>query len=243
MEARHERLGTLDCIVIDGSEKVRALLILCHGYGAPGNDLAGLAPYLHSQLGEHAADYRMVFPAAPQSLAEMGWGDARAWWPINMARLAEMFQTARFDELHVQTPPGIDEARQDLVKTVAAAQSAWDQPVPLILGGFSQGAMVSMDAALRGLANPPDLLVQLSGTLICQSAWTMALRDGKLRATKVLQSHGRRDPVLPFSSAETLRDLLAVNKVDVDFHAFDGPHTIDAEMLTILATAMIELVS
>lgn len=86
-----------------------------------------------------------------------------------------------------------------------------------------------MDVALRGTMPPPKTLVQFSGTLICQTQWTASLP--RLSETKVLQSHGRIDPILPFTSAESLRDVLREGDVDVDFVAFQGPHTIETDAL------------
>ena len=43
-------------------------------------------------------------------------------------------------------------------------------PGRIVLGGFSQGAMVATDVALR-LEEPPAALVVLSGTLLCQDEW------------------------------------------------------------------------
>jgi len=42
----------------------------------------------------------------------------------------------------------------------------------------------------------------------------------------VLQSHGRRDPVLPFSQAQRLRSLLDEAGLDVAWLPFDGQHEI-----------------
>ena len=75
--------------------------------------------------------------------------------------------------------------------------------------------------------------IQFSGTLVCQHGWRDHL--GRLAGTRVYQSHGTFDPVLPFSSAESLRELLSGGEVDVQFHSFEGPHTIDPESVAITA--------
>ncbi len=185
---------------------------------------------------------RFVFPAAPHTLEDLGMPDGRAWWPINMAQLAAAVQSSSFSDLHDQQPPGIDEARETLCETIRAikADLCGDDTL-LVLGGFSQGAMLTMDASLRGSIEPPDLLIQFSGTLICQSKWKASL--AKLANTFVYQSHGTIDPILPFSSAQALNQFLCDGNVQTKFHAFDGPHTIDGDSVAITAIAIKGLVA
>ena len=97
-----------------------------------------------------------------------------------------------------------------------------------------------MDTSLRGDIQPPDLLIQFSGTLICRPLWQAALP--RLAKTFVYQSHGTRDPILPFASAERLHQLLVDAEVSTDFHVFDGPHTIDLESLVTTARSIQGLV-
>jgi len=226
--ANHVRYGPLDCLVADGGERPRAAVVLCHGYGAPGDDLVGLASQWIDQLGESAAAYRFVFPAAPNSLEEMGLPEGRAWWPINMARLAEAVQAERFGDLYTEEPPGIDAAREALGETVTAVQEDLGiNADSLVLGGFSQGAMLTMDYALRSQGPPLARLLQFSGMLICRDRWQASAK--RLSDTPVFQSHGTLDPVLPFAGGTALKDLLTEQGVSVAFHSFLGPHTIDPD--------------
>lgn len=96
-----------------------------------------------------------------------------------------------------------------------------------------------MDTALRSSLDPPSLLIQFSGTVICESQWTSAM--ARLRATRVYQSHGTMDPILPFTSAERLRELLTEAGVEIQFHSFPGPHTIDGESIATTAMALQQL--
>jgi phospholipase/carboxylesterase len=93
----------------------------------------------------------------------------------------------------------------------------------LVLGGFSQGAMLSTDVALRA-ERPPAALAILSGSLIAKDEWLPLMKARA--AMPVLQSHGRGDPVLSFSIAETLRQELTAAGVSVEFIAFNGGHGI-----------------
>jgi phospholipase/carboxylesterase len=104
---------------------------------------------------------------------------------------------------------------------------------PIILGGFSQGGMISTDVALRTEERPLGLAI-LSGTLLLEDAWRTkaAARTG----LKVLQSHGREDPLLSFMTAQWLRDLLVEAGLEVDFVPFSGGHTIPLNVLEKLAS-------
>lgn len=233
--------GQLNCVVIDGGEEPSIPVAICHGYGAPGEDLVPFGQHWIEMLGELARPFRFVFPAAPLSLAEQGMPGARAWWPINMQRLMDSVSAGAFSELHQHAPPGIDTARELLVEAIDALLAELKaDPSQLVLGGFSQGAMLTMDTALRGLKTPPAMLLQMSGMLICEDAWTKAAE--RLQTTRVLQSHGRQDFILPFSSGEALREMLLKAEVAVEFVAFDGPHTVDIEMLSRVAVALAEMV-
>lgn len=250
MTPRQTRFGRLDCVVVDGGPEPTIPVVLCHGYGAPGHDLAGLSLEWTERLGKAAEKFRFVFPAAPNDLSELGMPGGRAWWPINMAKLAELAETDRPEELYDQHPPGLDDAREMLVETIGEVigsvavrpggndsggndsggkppgdRGAQKSGVPVVLGGFSQGAMLAMDVSLRGAIEMPVALFQLSGTLICQDVWKPAA--GRLAETEVFQSHGTADPILPFAAAEALRDLLVRAGIRVDFYPFQGSHTID----------------
>ena len=237
INASQTTYGSLDCIVVDGGPNPTVAVVLCHGYGAPGSDLVSLSGAWIPLLGDDASRFRFVFPAAPTTLADMGMPDGRAWWPLNMARLMEAIEANAFDELHQHTPPGIDSAREKLCETIRLVKDeiAGDS-TPLVLGGFSQGAMLTMETSLRGSVDPPQLLIQFSGTVVCEPQWQSAMN--RLDQCRVYQSHGQMDPILPYSSAMRLRELLEEANVNVDFHSFIGPHTIDQASVEAVATAM-----
>lgn len=241
MKAYEKTIGDLDCVVLDGGPEASVAVVVCHGYGAPGDDLVPFGAQWAHDLGADAAKFRFVFPYAPLTLAELGMPSARAWWPLNMQKLMLAVEAQQFDDLHIHEPPGLATARQQLTRTIELVMESLVGEAPkLVLGGFSQGAMLTMDVALRGLTTPPAVLFQMSGTLVCRDQWQQAAP--RLAGTKIIQSHGTSDPILPFSSATALRDLLTDQQLDVQFVPFDGPHTVGAEMLTACTDALKQLV-
>lgn len=232
LNAVRRTIESLQCLVIDAlkdGQAPRFLVVLNHGFGASGDDLADLAPMILQDSEKIAGSCRFVFPEAPVDLAPAGMPGGRAWWPINMAKLAEMNQTRNFSELTLLKPPGMEAAAAMLTSSIRSMLNEWGlTDRQLILGGFSQGAMVSTHVTLENKFQPA-LLALFSGTLLNREEWqTLATAHS---GCSVLQSHGYQDPILPFHPAEELRDLLQTSGFDVEFQAFHGPHTIPINVL------------
>lgn len=197
-------------------------IVLLHGFGAPGDDLAGLAEMIPVPPGS-----TLVFPEALHDLSELAgplYEGARAWWMIDMARLERAIRTGAIRDMSNEIPEGLAEARDAVVAMLGALEQqegiALDR---LVLGGFSQGAMLALDVALRTTRDLKGLVL-LSGTFIAEPEWTPRM-SGRAR-TPVFQSHGTADPLLPYAIAEKLRDALAKAGLDVTFDRFEGGHGI-----------------
>jgi phospholipase/carboxylesterase len=222
---RKTKLGALDTTVV-GPERggqPQLAVVLCHGYGAPGDDLVGLAAELAAPagLGEHTV---FCFPQAPIELAMFGFG-ARAWWHIDMRRLETAMSSGAEYDLRAELPEGLPQARRQLRGAIELLAQQTGLPLSRIaLGGFSQGAMLATDVALHQ-DEPPAALLAFSGTLLCESVWQPLA--AKRQALPSLVTHGRQDPILPFSGAVALRDMLVGAGWSPEFVPFDGPHTID----------------
>src|SRR5215470_18394485 len=96
------------------------LVVFCHGYGASGEDLIPFVPEL-VERDRRLAPVRFAFPAAPLSLDQPGWGDARAWWPLDWASMSILSRTAEGRErLHNDAPEGLGSARRKLQASIEA---------------------------------------------------------------------------------------------------------------------------
>jgi phospholipase/carboxylesterase len=223
-------LGKLGAHLLGGSDGSGGgdgpLVILLHGFGAPGTDLTALAGEV-----DVPAQVRWLFPMAPL-LLEPGAPEtlaARAWWMIDMMELQVAAMTRQYAVLTERRPPGIDAAREQLESLLDAAMRELSVPPErILLGGFSQGAMLATDLVLRG-SHPLAGLAVFSGTLINRSEWVELAP--KRRGLPVLACHGRSDPILPFSLAEELRDLLVGAGLELDWVPFPGGHGIPAPAL------------
>ena len=224
------KLGPLVARVVAADDVANDALSvwLCHGYGAPGNDLCGIAGEVVAARPALASRARFVFPEAPLSLDLLPFG-GRAWWHIDVGRFERALATGEIEQLFDETPDGMPAAR----KALRAALDAWcattKTPVArVLLGGFSQGAMITTDLALR-LEEAPAALAVFSGTLLCRPEWTRL--EPSRAGLPVLQSHGTADPLLPYPAALALRALFEAAGLPVRFISFLGGHGIDADVI------------
>lgn len=212
-------LAGLTAHVVDKGQGAKTTVVLLHGFGAPGDDLVSLAEVIDAPV-------RFVFPEAPLELGGL-YGDSRAWWMLDLARLEDELRRGIPRDRRDEVPDGLPAARTQLLRVLEQVESRLPSE-RLVLGGFSQGAMLSLDVALHR-ETPPAGLILMSGTLLASSVWEPRLP--KLAGVPVLQSHGRADGLLPFSIAEVLRDKLVAAGARVEWHDFVGGHEIPMAVL------------
>lgn len=227
-------LGGLKVRLVGGSDGHGGgdgpVVMLLHGFGAPGDDLVPLADVI-----DVPGETRWLFPEAPLSL-NMGLGDSRAWWIIDFARIQADREAGRIRDLSAEIPQGLALARE----RVLAFLNELPRQFPLnyertVIGGFSQGAMLTCDAILH-TDYPFAGLVQLSGNLLAREVWLPLA--GKRKGLPVFQSHGTQDDILPHIGAERLRDALSQAGLVVEWHSFQGGHEIPEMVLRGLSKFM-----
>ena len=201
------------------------IVVLLHGFGAPGQDLVPLWRVL-----DVPDAVRFVFPAAPIRLFP-NYGDGRAWWMIDMERLAREQAEGRDRDIRL-VPDGLSQAREHIITLLKELEARYQlQSGQLILGGFSQGAMLAYDAALHTTI-PLAGLALLSTTIIAYDEWVE--RIPARRMVPVFQSHGTDDPVLSFRIACQFREALRSHDVNIAWHEFRGGHEIPMSVLSAL---------
>ncbi len=199
------------------------VVMLLHGFGAPGDDLVPLAEVM-----DVPRETRWLFPEAPLSL-NMGFGDSRAWWIIDFARIQADREAGRIRDLSVEVPQGLAMARERFLAFLKELPEQFLIDYKrTVIGGFSQGAMLTCDAVLH-TDSPFAGLVQLSGNLLAREIWAPLM--GKRKGFPVFQSHGAQDDILPHIGAERLRDALHHSGLDVEWHDFRGGHEIPESAL------------
>lgn len=230
---RRQKIADLDVVLAGGPDREGGgdgpMLVLLHGYGAPGEDLVSIARQLPLP-----PNVRFAFPAAPLVLDPSVPPEysGRAWWQLDMLELQRAVMQRDYAALRDRVPKGLVEARAAVLKLLGELERDHAvAPGKLILGGFSQGAMLATDVTLHADRAPAGLAI-LSGSLIAREEWLPLL--GARAGLPVMQSHGRVDPVLPYPLAEALRDELTQAGLPPDFVAFNGGHGIPTGALEAL---------
>lgn len=214
---RTRQLGELKAYVTGGNDGQGGgdgpVVVLLHGFGAPGFDLVDLGSML-----DVPDEVRFVFPEAPLALDA---GPGRAWWMLDMALFEARARGERVDRSG-DVPESLDARCRQLSGLLDAVQKELKVGMDrVVLGGFSQGSMLACDYALQAAHKPAGLML-LSSTLIALPRWQPGFAS--LAGVKVFQSHGQRDPILPFDDAERLRTLLTDASAAVQFTQFPGGH-------------------
>lgn len=212
--------STLDYLAKKNGSNNAAVMI--HGYGASMMDLYGLHQF--------SDNFDWYFPQGTISLmGEM----SRAWFPIDEQALQAAMMTGSHRDLSQVEPVGLDNVIDLLVRFLK------DLPADkIILGGFSQGAMMSSHIMSR-ISEKLSGVTLFSGNLIHSNKLSESL--GNYLGDKSLplfQSHGRQDPILSFEGAHKLKDMIESYGFNVDFHAFDGQHEIPPQVLNAWSSFM-----
>lgn len=187
-------------------------VILFHGFGADAHDLESLKDYITLKT---PVNYRF-----PNGVFEVpigpGW-TGRAWWPLTLSSLPSDWSD--------YTPDALEKLVPALIKMISDLNVPWNK---VILGGFSQGAMLATEIYLQAPENPLGL-ISLSGSLIRQSAWSekLASRQGQ----KIFLSHGENDQVLPLKGSQKLFNLCKDKGLDCQWVTFPGGHEIPPKVL------------
>ena len=197
-------------------------MVLSHGFGANMHDLVPLA----AELGEPR--YRFIFPQAPVALP--GYPSGRTWFPRDERELEAFATGAMFSDLSAYDPPGLAESGGELAELL---DSLGLRPESTVIGGFSQGSVVSCELVLGKHWGRPAGLVVLSGSLIAERRWRNAATG--LSGLPVFQSHGNADTVLPEGQGVALGDLLREGGAEHTFLPFTGGHEIPGSVVAEVA--------
>ena len=123
-----KKIGPLNCLASDFKSDRKTVLV-CHGYGASKEDLAGLVPYINDK-----DKFNWIFPDAPMEIPIAPMMMGRAWFPITNEVLEQSMVEGK-DSVYLNLiPEGMEQAIDKLVELVNDLGVA---PKDLILAGFS----------------------------------------------------------------------------------------------------------
>ncbi len=184
------------------------LLLLLHGYGANEDDLFGLAPYVDER-------FLVISARAP---VRLGLG-MHAWFRLGFTPEGILID-----------PHEVEQARTTLRGFLDELLAAYPIDTNAIyLLGFSQGAMMGLDLALR----EPELIagvVALSGRIMPSSLETLAEAD-RLIGLPIFVAHGTEDNILPIGHGRATRERLGALPVSLTYREYAMGHTISEDSL------------
>lgn len=179
-------------------------LVLLHGRGADEHDLHPLLDALDPERRLHGAT-----PRGPLSLPPGG----AHWYRLG----------------------GIPTPDPDTFWPSFHALSEWldGLPRPLVLGGFSQGTVMSWATGLgRGRERRPAAILALSGFIPEVAGLELDLSG--LEGFPVAIAHGSLDPVIPVEFSRLARAAAEAAGADLLYHEAPLPHTIDPRLVPLL---------
>ncbi len=189
----------------------RACLLVLHGLDMTPAQLAPIVASLRLPA-------LVALPCGPVERA----GGLRSWWPVDDAQRARRLAGGPAD-LHESDPPGRAPARA-AVHAAARALRARAPGLPLVVAGFSQGAMLALDVVFQDPPLAVDALSLWSASRMAFGQWMPALP--RVRGVRVDLRHGRDDANIDIAAAMSLRDALVAGGADVRWAPFDGGHDI-----------------
>ncbi len=184
----------------------RTVFILLHGYGAPGDDLVGLAAEVSAALPEAS----FLVPEGPHGT---GFG-GRAWIPS--------FSSPSRDAYVARLALELTQTNAQLWKLIDKVRSKGVACENIYLGGFSQGGRMAEEAALRAPA-----ACHLGGLVIMSGGGINEAEVPTSTASlRVLVTHGTDDQVVGLGVGVGTAHQLAAAGHTVRWLEFPGQHQI-----------------
>ena len=198
---------------IETKPKPSHVVIWLHGLGADGNDFVPVV----KEMKLPPLGIRFVFPHAPMRPVTINDGFVmRAWYDIAYQELA-----FKEDER------GMRES-QKLIEDLIAREDARGIPSGrIVLAGFSQGGVITLQAGLRQSKRLAGLMA-LSAHLP-MSPMVEVERNAASNTVPIFMGHGIADNIVPLALGTMSRDTLVKLGYDVEWHQYPMPHSVCAE--------------
>lgn len=210
---------TLNYIAIepDGYDSARRypMIILLHGFGAHMGDLASLAPVIDPE------GYVYIFPNAPIPF-EIGPGATGYGWTYPRRIPQELRRADDVDSVVDRLAAMVDEVTEHYATT----------PGEIILGGFSQGGMMTYR---YGLPNPDKFKGLVALSAVAPDEDTMREKLPADRSQPIFVAHGTSDMVIEVQMARDTCEFLKTEGYAPTYHEYSMAHEISQQTLTDLA--------
>ena len=190
---------TLNTTIINpkSSQKPKNAVILCHGYGGDGKDISILANYWKNYLPETI----FICPDAPEKCAVSETGFQ--WFDLMDQTKDEILTKSLVAEIKLNKL--IDEVKDNL--NLKAKN--------IILGGFSQGCMISIQTGLKR-TDKIKAIIGYSGKIISTDHLSKNINS----RPEVILMHGDKDEVVPIESFLEAKEFFSENNYSIEAKIF-----------------------
>jgi phospholipase/carboxylesterase len=187
-------------------------VILLHGLGSDGSDLASFARDLDFS---GKSETRFICPDADlRPIGVMGGDSVRAWFDIDEFNLKEL----EADEA------GIYASQALIEKLIAKEIERGISSEKIVLGGFSQGATMALHCGLR-YQKPLAGIFAMSGFLALPKKLAKE-KSVYAEKTPTLLLHGELDDLIPISLAQNSYQFLTEQKYNIKFCSYPTYHSV-----------------
>ena len=190
---------TLNTTIINpkSSQKPKNAVILCHGYGGDGKDISILANYWKNYLPETI----FICPDAPEKCAVSETGFQ--WFDLMDQTKDEILTKSLVAEIKLNKL--IDEVKDNLNL----------KSKNIILGGFSQGCMISIQTGLKR-TDKIKAIIGYSGKIISTDHLSKNINS----RPEVILMHGDKDEVVPIESFLEAKEFFFENNYSIEAKIF-----------------------
>ena len=184
----------------------RKLLVMLHGLG----DSVDGYRWMPAEMDLPWLNYLLV-NAPDEYYGGYSWFDFRG----------ELGLEAELPEVDVG---GVERSRRLLWELLDAQRAKGFPTEQMVLGGFSQGCVMSLDVGLR-YPHRFACMVGISG-FVCEPEKLIKELSPVAREQRLLLTHGTYDPMIPFPMVRAQVALLEKAGLNIEFHEFSKAHTI-----------------
>lgn len=197
----------------------KRLMIVLHGLG---DSLAGYT-FMPQMLRLPWMNYLLVNAPDPY-YGGYSWYDIMMTGPVTSDR--------------AHSEPGVRRSVKLLSGLLDAQRDAGFPTEETVLFGFSQGCLMTLETGLRY----PHRLAALIGVsgYVLNPATLLREASPAAKEQRVLVTHGRQDPIIPFARVKDEMQQLKAGGISVEWHEFDKPHTILPEEIDLIRDAIVK---
>ena len=123
--------------------------------------------------------------------------------------------------------PGVNRSREMLCKLLDEQRAKGFLTEQTVLGGFSQGCLMSIEVGLR-YAYRFAGIIGISG-YVCNPEKLLRELSPVARQQRLLVTHGFMDPLIPFVTVREQINLLKSTGLQIEWHEFVKAHNIAGE--------------